>query len=420
MRILVVSSFYPPFELGGWPQLTFDLNCKLQERGHEILVVTSEYRVHDLKDPETNIRRILHLESPDIDHYHPMYTFSFLRWERENREKLDKVLREFSPEVVFIHGLWNMSPDVAIHLEEICSDRVVYYMASTWPSNLDSHRGYWLSPANSRLKTAGKKAIWGLISRTVLSDHQGRKPRFARVLCVSAFIRQYLHDTLKIPWDAMEVVHNGIDASVFTPAERTNKISETPVQLLYAGGLWEHKGVTTAIDAMSLLINQMGIKDVHLTLVGAGHPEYVSLLWQKIKSGNIENYVTFGERVPRERMPALLHGYDVLLFPSTGPEALARMVQEAMACGLAVIGSDTGGTPEIVLDNQTGLLFEAGNASALAEKIALLVQDAEMCRRLGGNGRLLVEDRFTIDGMAEKVERILGEIAISSKAKISA
>ena len=68
MRILVISNYFPPVELGGWDQLTRDVSQRLQERGHEVLVLTSNYRQAELTTPEANVLRTLHLESPDHVH----------------------------------------------------------------------------------------------------------------------------------------------------------------------------------------------------------------------------------------------------------------------------------------------------------------------------------------------------------------
>jgi len=69
---------------------------------------------------------------------------------------------------------------------------------------------------------------------------------------------------------------------------------------------------------------------------------------------------------------------------------------EAMAMGRPLVATRTGGTPEIVLDGQTGLLFEPGDHTALAAKVCALLDDPDAAARLGAAGRLRVEQQFSL------------------------
>jgi glycogen(starch) synthase len=403
LRILIISNYYPPLELGGWPQLTRDVVDELRVRGHEIQVVTSRHGVERIDQPERNISRILHLESPDIEHYHPFYSLVYPYWVSQNNRYLKDAVANFNPDVIFIHGLWNMSKSIAVYAEKFWPEKVVYYIANTWPTDLDAHRSYWNAPPSRSWLNLPKRITGQITQKTLLVSVGREKPRFERVICVSEFIRHYLAEQVGIPYENSTVIHNGIDVNVFAPA-MMSKRENGVLRLLYAGGLWEHKGVPTAIEAMGVLVNQKGIHDVHLTLVGSGHPSYVGKLEEVIKDHKIDKYVSFGDRVSREQMPVLLREYDVLIFPSTGPEALARMVQEAMASELLVIGSTTGGTPEILHDGVNGLSFEAGDHQMLAEKIALVVEKPDMLEKLAVAGRNTVKERFTLQGMVDQLE----------------
>ncbi len=147
MRILIVSNYYPPFEHGGWEQNTRDVAERLRQRGHSVQIVTSTQGADSLAAPEPWVARVLHLESPDVAHYHPVYTLRVRARRRENLQSLDRVAAAFSPEVVFINGMWNLSSHVAAHLEELYPERVLYFMSSYWPAEPDAHSAYWALPA---------------------------------------------------------------------------------------------------------------------------------------------------------------------------------------------------------------------------------------------------------------------------------
>ena len=95
----------------------------------------------------------------------------------------------------------------------------------------------------------------------------------------------------------------------------------------------------------------------------------------------------FVKRLDPEKMAAFYKGARFLVVPSKWFEGCPLVVLEAMSHGLPVIASRIGGLPEFVEDGVTGLLFEPGNASELADKIRLLWSDPELCRRMGAAGR---------------------------------
>jgi glycosyltransferase involved in cell wall biosynthesis len=86
-------------------------------------------------------------------------------------------------------------------------------------------------------------------------------------------------------------------------------------------------------------------------------------------------------------------------------EGIPQAVLEASAAGLPVIASRVGGVPEVIEDGYTGLLFESGDAAALAAGLQALAADSELARRLGDAGRRRVEARFHIRRMAEEYHR---------------
>lgn len=78
MQILVITNYYPPFEIGGWEQLVAEVVDHLLGTGHDARVLTSSHRRDELKGVENNATRKLHLLSPNNAYYHPGYTFARL------------------------------------------------------------------------------------------------------------------------------------------------------------------------------------------------------------------------------------------------------------------------------------------------------------------------------------------------------
>jgi len=177
--------------------------------------------------------------------------------------------------------------------------------------------------------------------------------------------------------------------------------------MLYAGQLVRHKGVHTAIEAMGRLVNEMKTDQVSLTLVGSGHPDYETFLRDLAEREHLHNYVTFLPSVPKNEMPAIFQKFDVLIFPSIYEEPLARMTQEAMAAGLVVVGTTTGGTQEILREGETGLTFAPADAEGLAKQVIRLSTDPDLWCHLAQGGRQSVLEHFTLDRMVQDIERYL-------------
>jgi glycosyltransferase involved in cell wall biosynthesis len=93
----------------------------------------------------------------------------------------------------------------------------------------------------------------------------------------------------------------------------------------------------------------------------------------------------------------------VLLMCTCHQEAFARVVLEAMASGMAVLGTLTGGTGEILEDGVTGLTFPVGDSMALAEQIMRLSNDPQLWLTLSGEGCRVVRERFSMDSMIAEI-----------------
>lgn len=157
-----------------------------------------------------------------------------------------------------------------------------------------------------------------------------------------------------------------------------------PPAAIYFGRLSHEKGLITLCEAFK------GI-ELELHIVGDG-PQKNELL-EKIKSEKISNIRIFSHL----EKPALIGKISEAMFailPSEWYEAFGRTALEAFAAGRPVVGARIGGIPELVRDNETGLLFEPGNAKDLREKILMLASDRALVERLGRNARALVEAEF--------------------------
>ena len=418
MRILFVSSQYPPYELGGYEQLCHETTIDLLSRGHEVKVLTSRYGVKSKDEINTGVvTRSLHLMA-DIHYYKPFdFFFKLPLQERENLAELKKNIDQFKPDVIMFWGMFAMSHNLPYWAEKWMPGRVTYYMASYWPIDVDIHASYWMSPTNRWITEWIKRPLRTLALAKLRREGYPPKLKFEHVISCSEYVRDRLVDAGKFPQSA-GVVYAGADPKPFQNLKTIHKIdSKQVVRLLYFGRLVSDKGVHTAIEAVGVLKKRGFAERVDLTILGDGHPDYKNYLHQRVRELGIEDQVHFSGKIAREDIPEQLSRFDVFLFTSTWPEPFGRTIVEAMMAGLVVIGSDVGGSREIFQYYDKEMLFQPEDADGLADRITRVISDPGLCRLLINAGRELAFERFTIHQMTTGIESFLSEV--STRASVS-
>lgn len=411
MRILFICNLYPPDDLGGMEQLCEEVVNQFIARGHACHVLTSRPRHPNVPLQDGNITRALFLET-GVHHYRPADFFlKRSGHQRSNQVVLRQVLDEVRPDLVFVWGMWNLSPAVAYWAEQWMPGRVAYNIASYWPLDQDPHTTYWTRPSRNRIVRVLMWPLAKLALRIVAVDRYLERLQLCHVSCCS----QYMIDTFRaagVTLQDAKVIWNGIDPAPFITGARQARTHPTPLKLLYFGGLLEHKGVHTAIEALGLLKQRGCLGDVDLTIVGGGQPGYEARLRSLTESLDLESKVHFLGRYPRSEIPGLLGKYDVFLFTSIWAEPFGRTIIEAMAAGLAVIGADVGGSTEIFARYSAEMLYSPGDAGALADRIQKLIEHPEMINHLGQLGQELVLSDFTLQRMVDELEDWLEELLV--------
>ena len=215
-----------------------------------------------------------------------------------------------------------------------------------------------------------------------------------RFICVSRSVADhypFLEKSKKV------VIYNGIpNEAVIT---ETEKADNSCVNLLLAGRISTTKGQHEAIAACEQLLKR-GISEFELFLAGAGNLNCdVS---QELKKhlhilGQVDSMRDIRKRI------------DVELVCSKA-EAFGRVTAEAMLAGNPVIGSNSGGTPELICDGVDGFLYEKGNIDMLAERIAMLIKDRKLCKKMGCMAREKAKRAFLIERCVDQIEEVYSEV----------
>lgn len=194
----------------------------------------------------------------------------------------------------------------------------------------------------------------------------------------------------------------GVDVQRFRPATPR---PERPFTMGYVGRLIAAKGIDLLLRAVRELKGEW-----RLRIVGSG-PQLVALTRLTEQLGLGER-VEFTPQLPSDEMPAVYHSLDVLVLPSRRTarwqEQFGRVLTEAMACAVAVVGAESGAIPEVV--GEGGLLFPEGDVAALAEQLRQLRSDETRRKEMGERGRQRVAQHFTQEIVAARLVAVYREL----------
>jgi len=206
------------------------------------------------------------------------------------------------------------------------------------------------------------------------------------LVAVSNGLREYaLQTTPDLP---IQVIPNAIELSVFTPPLRRN--GDGPVKLLFVGRFNAFKNVEKLIEAVGRL-KEMGIENFELQLVGEGERR-ASVERQVVEKG-LTKQVRFVGWVNREEIVEQYRQADLFVTATTW-EGMPNTVLEGMACGLPVVATRASGLEELVHDGVNGYLVNINDSSALADRIATLINNPYERQRMSRESRKIAEQEF--------------------------
>lgn len=227
----------------------------------------------------------------------------------------------------------------------------------------------------------------------------------SNVIAISDGMKELLEKNRYIPTEKIVRIHNGIPVD---KAEKSPQNRENGFHFVQCGRITKDKGHIDAISAIGELKKQ-GICDIYLHIAGAapsGHEAYLESLKALTKELEIENQVIF--EGTRNDMPIFRNSMNGELMCSEC-EPFGRVTLEGMRSGLVVIGSNTGGTPEIITDKETGLLYQQGGFRDLAEKIKKVYEDEGYAKSLADKAYEFSTTHFTPETNVREIEKVLKE-----------
>ena len=238
-----------------------------------------------------------------------------------------------------------------------------------------------------------------------------------RVVCVSPEVADFVQAWVGVPRYKIVVIPNGVDVASFgrLPGDLAlvRHEAETAIDLPMGQALVGTVARLDPVKRLDVLLRALALLEGVLAVIVGYGPEEQRLRALAGQLGIADRVRFVGYQQDVRPWLALL---DLFVLASDW-EGMSNALLEAMAAGLPVVATATGGTPDVVVKGETGLLVPAGDASALARAIETLLADAALRERMGRAGQRRVAERFSVKRMVERTQALyvslLGERAAS-------
>lgn len=377
-RILVVTNLFPPQEFGGYGRKLWEFSAGLIRRGHEVKVLTADVPeltrpgMAGTEDIEAHVDRSLTLygywkDGRAFTHDDPAHCATLIR---ANIRRVLETARDFRADVCLVGNLDMLATEFLDPLTRQMGVPVLHCLGN-------QHPGYAPEAApRSPLYRAGPASGW--VAERLAAGGYG------------------------LP---ATVIHPGARVDYF---HRAVMPSTDRLRIAFASLFVNYKGPQTLVNALGIL-HREGI-DFDCTFAGeAPDADLAARCRDYVQRHGMAGKVTFTGFLDRRGLSGLFARCNVLVFPSVFQEPFGISQVEAMAAGLTVVGSGTGGSGEVLRDGVDGLLFKAEDHEALAACLRRLIADRAAWQRMALSGRDRARD-FTVARSVDRIEAVFEEL----------
>lgn len=392
MRVLVVNNIFPPHVLGGYEIACRAVSMQLQERGHEVRVVTGFSPVASFDDPSW-VHRDLTLRAfgpfePHTGELLQANTYESGGSQAANTAQLLKHIRYFQPDVVYAWHLYGVGGLALLDLVDMIGIPWVFHLMDAVPTFLTSG----VDPlAGSLFFRTGKS----LLAR-------------GRIIAMSKHVVREIEQTCGMTFDEEPTL---IPGWVHPAAmkQREHYMENGQLRLVAAGSVGVHKGTHIIIEACAQLVKQ-GHKNFKVDIYGFGAVEPFVL--QAAQDG-VSEYIHFHGPRTQEQVFELLPRYDAFLFPTHEREPFGFAPIEAAACGVVAIMTRHAGCAERVVDGVHVLKIDRTAESLKEAVVSLLTGEADV-EAIGRRASRMVRSDLSFSACMGAIELKLGEAAAQS------
>jgi glycosyltransferase involved in cell wall biosynthesis len=418
MKVLLATDAFPPV-CGGSGWSTYELARGLRARGHGVVVVQPRPgRPEGVRETAYDELRVIEFgaPAPDVPYVRNYY----------KNERLHAKLARFLAGLIdderadVVHGQHVLTCLPSIHaaarsgIPSVCTVRD-YWPVCYWSDLIHTRDEAALCPGCSagmmtRCIRPRAGAVWpaALPMIPYMRGNLARKRRglaaAGAVIAVSSTIAADLRARApELAATRLEIIPNPVDVAGLRAAAAASAPPMPGPYALYLGKIAANKGT-------SHLLRVAQEADLSWPLVIAGDgPERASL---ENAAARVGRDIRFAGWVGQREAVAWLAHAGMLIFPSRGPESLSRVLIEASALGVPIAAMRTGGTPDIVEDERTGLLSDT--PEGLAADVRRLLDDPALRSRLGAAATQRAAERFNSPTVVARVEQLYADLSRST------
>lgn len=203
--------------------------------------------------------------------------------------------------------------------------------------------------------------------------------------------------------EKIAIIGIGVDTDIFVPQEK----KASRANLLFIGRInFAEKGLGVLLEAMPDVLKKF--PDAKLTIVGGGGE--IGRVHELARKLNIGSHIEVVGRKPFLELPRYIRPADIFIVPSLWVEHFGQVTVDAMSCGVPVIGTNMGGTPEIITSD-TGIVVPSNDSAALAGAVIKLLTDDKLRQRMGRAARERVERNYTYDVLIGKFLELVKDVS---------
>lgn len=390
MKILIINSLYFPNVVGGAEKSVQLLAEALKKQGCNVCVATLTWRAEAYLQ---NINGVNVYYIPLENLYFPFsknnqkFLLSKMCWHLIDIynfrmiHKIEQVVKKIKPDIVhtnnlagFSVGIWKVVKEYQIPIVHTLRD---YYLLCVKSSMFDNKKNCVQQCAHCRFFSGPKKYL------TKYVDF---------VTGVSDFILKYHIRHKYFENSKKSVIYNPCDMTTNSSLRRSSSRKRSAViRLGYIGRIHPTKGVELLLHSFLKLPSNR----VELWIAGKGDPNYEAKLRNMVQG--VDNVHWLGFVSPRELMDHI----DVLVVPSLWNEPMGRVVVEAYAHGVPVIGSNRGGIPELIIEGETGYIFNPDNPETLQDLVIQLMEHPEVLNYMRCMTRKMINN-FSVERIVKE------------------
>ena len=379
MKIAQVTATFPPY-MAGTGNVCYHYAIELAKLGHEVTVFTSRYPDEDYSYPDLI----------EVKRFKQLFRIG-------NAPFIPQLFGIKDYDIIHLHYPFFFGGEMIYLLRKL---RGANYVAS-YHNNVDI-RGFLEMPVRMHSK---------LISKRILTHAE------KVIVPTLDFYNSSVRNIFDLEETTVIEIPNGVDLSLFLGDGKEIRarynLDESCRVILFVGALDKahyYKGLEILMSSFRQLLSKY--KDIKLMVIGDGNlkKHYMNLS----KEYNIEKFTSFTGKISNfEDLAKHYLACDIVVYPTTTIESFGMVLIEAMAAEKPVIASNISGIRAVVDDGVNGLLTEPKNIEDLTSKIRFMLENKDVRREFGKEGRKKAERNYSWEKIGKKIESIYLEVLSS-------